>query len=298
MRHDHGTTSPASGATAAGQDWLVAAGSYGVGAAAAVLSWDSLRGLCALIGYHGWLAWIGPACVDLYALTATWAWIGHGTRSRTVRAWARWNALLAIALSIMGNALYHRLIAGLRPGVVPVVDWRVVVAVSAVPPLMLGLAVHLRTLVAADAADRTARQDAALRPAPVGVGDVAAAGEEPTRTGMATGEDSSAGPESAADERTACAGGATKKARLYALWRQMPPGDGRSAYAIAQDLAPRVGMSEGTARRYLREFMDEAPIDAASDDRDSNGPGGATAERSVVLVGASDRRGLLAAAGR
>jgi len=43
----------------------------------------------------------------------------------------------------------------------------------------------------------------------------------------------------------------TKKERLQELLAGLPPDDPRSAYALARDLAPLIGLHEGTARRYI-----------------------------------------------
>jgi hypothetical protein len=43
----------------------------------------------------------------------------------------------------------------------------------------------------------------------------------------------------------------TKKDRLQKLLAALPPDDPRSVYALARDLAPLIGLHEGTARRYI-----------------------------------------------
>jgi hypothetical protein len=84
-----------------------------------------------------------PVAVDAYAATATGVWLRDGVSTGT-RSWARANALGAIAASVAGNAVYHELTA---PGSAR--TW-VVVIVAAVPPLMLGAAVHTAVLVTGD----------------------------------------------------------------------------------------------------------------------------------------------------
>lgn len=135
------------------------AGLLAVGASAAVLSFRALSGLAALAGVDGtWgftrLAWLFPVAVDAYAATATLVWL-RADVSRPTRAWARLNALTAVVSSVIGNAAYHELTP---PGTVPPL---VVVAVSAVPPLFLGGAVHLAVLVSVPPAPgkRSRRRD-------------------------------------------------------------------------------------------------------------------------------------------
>src|SRR5437899_4401932 len=116
-----------------------------VGAAAAVMSFAALSGLAGLAGVTGhflWvrLSWLLPIAVDAYAATSTGVWLRAGVSPGT-KAWARANALAAIAASVAGNAIFHELTAG------PSARTWVVVIVAAVPPLMLGAAVHTAVLV-------------------------------------------------------------------------------------------------------------------------------------------------------
>lgn len=151
---------PAPIAVPAGRDRSTYAGMLAVAVAAAVLSFSALAGLAELAGVSGAvslpggarfrLAWLLPIAVDAYAVTATRVWLRTAGTPRT-RGYARRNAIGAIALSVVGNAVYHALIAsgltsltGVRAG------WVVVVAVSAVPPVMLGLVGHLHALVSED----------------------------------------------------------------------------------------------------------------------------------------------------
>jgi hypothetical protein len=73
-------------------------------------------------------------------------WLSRATPSASARLRARRNAVLAIAASMAGNAALHAAAAGdFR------VTWPVVVAVSAVPPVTLGLVSHLFVLRSAPA---------------------------------------------------------------------------------------------------------------------------------------------------
>lgn len=155
------TTTPApAGPPAAGRDRGTYGGMLAVAVAAAVLSFSALAGLAVLAGVTAALplpaggrfrlAWLLPIAVDAYAVTATRVWLRTAGTART-RVYARRNAVGAIGLSVAGNAAYHALAAA---GVTSLADvragWAVVVAVSAVPPVLLGLVGHLHALVSDD----------------------------------------------------------------------------------------------------------------------------------------------------
>jgi hypothetical protein len=63
------------------------------------------------------------------------------TRSHRARTFAKRNAIGAILLSLAGNATFHLINSGLLP-----ITWHVVMAVGAVPPVILGLVSHLAVL--------------------------------------------------------------------------------------------------------------------------------------------------------
>jgi hypothetical protein len=146
------------------RDGWTYAGILAVAVAAAVLSFDSLTGLAHLAGVTGRvggfrLSWLLPIAVDAYAVTATRVWLRTADAERTV-AYARRNAVGAIVLSVAGNATFHGLTAaGVTTLATTGWGWLLVVAVSAVPPVMLGLVAHLHALVSGDhrTAETTAR---------------------------------------------------------------------------------------------------------------------------------------------
>lgn len=110
-------------------------------ASAAVSSFGALRGLAIAAGWPVRLAPLLPIVIDSYAATATRVWLSSGTGSRRAKRFARVNALIAIGLSLIGNATYHLIAAGLlRP------SWMVVVAVGSTPALALGAVSHLAVL--------------------------------------------------------------------------------------------------------------------------------------------------------
>lgn len=124
------------------------------GIAAAVASWSALYGLALRTGWSHWTAPLFPLTVDAYAVAALRVWLGRQT-SEAARLRARRSAVLAIVASMAGNAALHAAAAG-----VYAITWPVVVAVSAIPPVTLGLVSHLFTLRAEreDQADNDAAE--------------------------------------------------------------------------------------------------------------------------------------------
>ncbi|GHF42503.1 hypothetical protein GCM10010218_24570 [Streptomyces mashuensis] len=131
-----GTGTGAAGDTR--RDWLLYVGMGAVGLAAAASSYAALQDLAVRTGWWSWLSWLLPLTVDAYAMTAVRLWLGRATRNRQARAWAKANAIGGIALSVAGNAVDHAASAG-----VITVSWPLIVAVSAIPPVTLGLLVHM-----------------------------------------------------------------------------------------------------------------------------------------------------------
>lgn len=137
--------------------WTVLVGMAVVAVAGAILSFDAWAGLARLVGITGQvgsieLAWLLPITVDVFAAVATGVWLAGALVSHDTRIYARANALGSILLSIVGNGLYHGLTAsgyGVGKGQ-HAVDWKIVVAISAIPPLVLGLVGHLVALVLRD----------------------------------------------------------------------------------------------------------------------------------------------------
>jgi hypothetical protein len=100
-----------------------------------------LRSLAAATGWPEALSPLFPLTVDAYAMTATRVWLSGSTGSERARRFARWNAIMAIGLSLVGNAVWHLIAAQ-----VLTVSWVIVVLVGAVPPAVLGLLSHLAVL--------------------------------------------------------------------------------------------------------------------------------------------------------
>lgn len=124
-----------------GRDWWVAAGMAVSSASAAVSSFDGLRSLALLAGWSIYMAPLLPLTIDAYAMSATRVWLADSTASNRARRFARRNAVGAILASLLGNAVYHTIAAGLVE-----MSWLVVVVVGGVPPVVLGLVSHLAVL--------------------------------------------------------------------------------------------------------------------------------------------------------
>jgi hypothetical protein len=120
------------------RDALSIIGMVAVAGAAAFTSYSGLYGLAHLAGWPGKLAMMLPVTVDAYAMTATRVWLSPARLTKKARAWARGNAIGAITTSVLGNALFHAAAAHVLS-----ITWPVVVALSAIPPIALGLTVHL-----------------------------------------------------------------------------------------------------------------------------------------------------------
>lgn len=133
------------------RDWWVIAGMAVTACAAAVSSFSGLRSLAVATGWPGALTPLFPLTVDAYAVTATRVWLSKATGSTAARRFARWNAIGAIGLSLIGNAAWHLMAAK-----VLTVTWPIVVLVGAVPPAVLGLLSHLAVLRGQDDEDEAA----------------------------------------------------------------------------------------------------------------------------------------------
>ncbi len=123
------------------RDWWVILGLAVTATSAAVSSFAGLRGLAVVAGWPGWPAPLLPATIDSYAMTSVRIWLSESTRSVRARRFARTNAAGAILLSLAGNGVYHAIAVGLLQP-----SWVVVVAVGAVPALVLGLVSHAAVL--------------------------------------------------------------------------------------------------------------------------------------------------------
>jgi hypothetical protein len=126
------------------RDGWVMVGMAVAAASAATTSFTGLRGLALAAGWPDRLAWLLPLTIDAYAMTSTRVWLAPG-RSQRGRGYAQANAIGAIGVSILGNAVFHMLSTGLLT-----VAWPIVVSVGAVPAAVLGLTAHLHALRAVE----------------------------------------------------------------------------------------------------------------------------------------------------
>ncbi|CAI7977254.1 conserved membrane hypothetical protein [Frankia sp. Hr75.2] len=135
------TPKQGSGAVQSVRDWWITGGMAVAALSAAISSFAGLRSLASAAGWPEPLAPLLPLTVDAYAITATRVWLTRGTGSAGARRFARWNALLAMGLSLVGNGLWHLAEAGMLT-----VGWPIVVGTGSVPPIVLGLLSHLAVL--------------------------------------------------------------------------------------------------------------------------------------------------------
>lgn len=115
--------------------------------AAAVLSFDALRGLAVAVRIPGYLAPLLPVAVDAGAAVSCAAWLGRGSNPDAARFACRmtWALLLVTVAGNAGQLGMH------AHGVTP--PWWVAVAVGAVPPAIVGACVHLAVLAGRSGAD-------------------------------------------------------------------------------------------------------------------------------------------------
>src|SRR5262249_46967710 len=106
--------------------------------AAAALSFQGLYTLARAVGWSPKVAWLLPVSVDLAAAIGTVGWLGLPAGHSAARSHAAKTALIAISLSVLGNAAAHLIEAH----VLPVTPY-VIVAVTSIPPVVVALLVHL-----------------------------------------------------------------------------------------------------------------------------------------------------------
>lgn len=123
------------------RDPLIFVGLTVVTLAAAMGSFGALRGTALLAGWSRDMAPLLPITVDATAAAASRVWLSPDTPTEKARRFARAVALGAIAVSLLGNGIYHLAQAGyLKPGV-----W-LVIGAGGVSPLALAVVAHLAVL--------------------------------------------------------------------------------------------------------------------------------------------------------
>ena len=117
--------------------YTVLAGIAAVIAAAFGLSAAELNQLGHDAGWSGYWAMLFPVTIDVYALISTLVWLVLAQTPEDRRQAAA-GAFAAVGISIAGNTVEHLHQAGVIP-----ISWPVVVAASAVPPVVMALATHV-----------------------------------------------------------------------------------------------------------------------------------------------------------
>ena len=121
---------------------------------AAAISAQTLFKLAQMMNLADGIAWLLPAALDIYAITSIW--VGFQIpESHRARKSAIWNARLALALTVLCNALSHALdLASMKHG------WSrrdfALTDVSALPPVVVERLLHLQAMIATDSADAPA----------------------------------------------------------------------------------------------------------------------------------------------
>jgi hypothetical protein len=197
------------------RDPLGIAGMVAVGMAAAVLSFSTWVQLAESVGFaQTWtieppiggtltvrLAWLLPLAVDCYTLTVIRVWLNSPPGSGVV-AYAKANAIGAIALTVAAQAAYHAFAAA---GFGQAELWWFAIVIGGIPPLLLGLVMDLYTRLKHE--NRTPQEQNTPR-APVQVhippGEVASAHEPlpPTQTAVRPPATNRTKPKAAARTRT------------------------------------------------------------------------------------------------
>lgn len=116
---------------------------------AAGISARTLFQLGEIIGLPKGFAWMLPGAFDVYAYTS--ATVAAAIPAvHPARRWAVWNARVALTFTMVGNSLVHALYLMSHGQKWTGTDYALV-AVSAIPPIIVERLLHLQTKIAADA---------------------------------------------------------------------------------------------------------------------------------------------------
>ncbi|MBB6351856.1 hypothetical protein FHU36_008439 [Nonomuraea muscovyensis] len=139
------------------RDWVLIVSVVLVAASTVIASFTAQAGLGLLAGWKTSvdafgvelrLSWLLPLTVDAYGIGATRIATNKRAYSAEVRRHAFGHALAAVAVSVVANAVFHLIEAGVI--VLGSSAWLLVVAVSIVPPVALGGLAHLLSIAARD----------------------------------------------------------------------------------------------------------------------------------------------------
>lgn len=225
-----------------------------VALAAAVMSFDALRRLAVRAGVAAELAWLLPLAIDAAVVVATRAWLVGYTSAR-VSTYARNLAFGALTLSVAGNATEHGMAA-----YAVVTPWWVVVAVSAVPPAMLGAIAHLAALAATD---RHTTDTADTDRQPVAATTTTQRHTDPTTRTSGDAATRAVPAPAATTERAALPAGG-KAARMRATFERYRD-EGRLDELTGAALARSADATPSLGRRYLAQWR--AELDTDTDER-------------------------------
>jgi hypothetical protein len=161
---------------------------------AAGISARTLFQLGEIIGLPKEFAWMLPGAFDVYAYTS--ATVAASIPAvHPARRWAVWNARVALTFTMVGNSLVHALYLMSHGQKWTGTDYALV-AVSAIPPIIVERLLHLQTKIAAEvpatvaapatSAAATPRATPAATPAPVAATVSATPAPQPSATRPAT----------------------------------------------------------------------------------------------------------------
>ncbi|MEU4225998.1 DUF2637 domain-containing protein [Nonomuraea sp. NPDC026600] len=258
------------------RDWWTIGGVGVVAAAAVIASFTAQAGLGRLAGWDASLhlpggieislSWLLPLCVDAYGAVATRITV-NAKYSAETRRHALIHAVGAVVVSVIGNAIYHALEAGVLH--LGNSRWVLVVAVSMVPPVALGALAHLMALCARDDAHPApapaptpnatdAGTDGLSRPAPVRRDPVRV--DELTRLPYAaSAPGTGSAPRAVAAARTGVVELATVRADRTAKHDDAPTGKTERTErvdrtAFIADIARRIRTAEANGSRWEPDY--------------------------------------------
>ncbi|HEY9251593.1 MAG TPA: hypothetical protein VIP06_02960 [Nocardioides sp.] len=146
-------------------DRPVRIGLYVVLGACIVASGDILVEVAHKAGWFGWRGYLLPVLIDLPGFLGGRIWLRKAATTTETRSYARKLTLSTLGVSVVGNAVGHLARAGyLSPGIA------MVLACSAVAPVVLWAVLHLDALLTPDAVPtrtKTKAETPVPSPAPV-----------------------------------------------------------------------------------------------------------------------------------
>ncbi|EYT91136.1 hypothetical protein ThrDRAFT_03238 [Frankia casuarinae] len=220
----------------------------GVAGIAAVVSYRHMRAVAILHGENPANAAIIPLSVDGLIVAASMTMLAD-SRAHRHRSWLAYSLLtLASAASLAANVMHAEPTLAARV----IAAWPSAALIGAYELLTAQIrgAVTTQTHPAAPPAPAAAPTSAPA-PTPAAAPPAPGAPPSPEPTTIITPEKNGNDPGTKTASQPVTVRPGTKKARLQKLLEALPANDPRSVYALAKDLAPLIGLNEGTARRYI-----------------------------------------------